>query len=55
MGADGRHRRHRRAGRTDQLTRRAASWQLVLRLVVAPFYISLFIITAVGAMSDKRT
>jgi hypothetical protein len=33
----------------------AVLWQVALRMLVAPFYAGLFVITAVGAMFEKRT
>ena len=33
----------------------AALWQLAVRVAVAPFYMGLFIITAVGTIFDART
>ena len=33
----------------------ATLWQVGLRVLMAPFYVGLFIITAVGALFAKRT
>ncbi len=33
----------------------AVLWQVALRILVAPFYTGLFVITVVGAMFAKRT
>lgn len=33
---------------------RAALWQAALMIVVAPFYVGLFVITAVGAALTRR-
>jgi hypothetical protein len=33
----------------------ATLWQVGLRVLVAPFYVGLFLITAVGSLFAKRT